>query len=225
MICDGGMASLVAVGLLESRDRVVIWIPPAGSACLDAEGVVVGPAHTDAAERFAELFALEQADRLDAPHAERGAAHTPTSFTLWHACKHALRSGCTTIVWPVLVGPLPDRLYACRETAHLTARLAWLSDPLRSGDATPEAAPQILTPLADLSPKQVAELALDLDLPTDAVWWSRSANRVAGSPAEVEQARAIWEPALREAQRACGFDVEIIIPPQQEPPAKRHSRG
>lgn len=105
----------------------------------------------------------------------------------------ALRAGCSRLIWPVQVDraagdreALDHAAEAC-DRALLVSRLLLLD---AAGAPVPEV--NILTPLVDLEDDQVAELALDLAIPVQSVWWWGS--QVRGEQADYERQR--WTTAL-----------------------------
>lgn len=204
VISDGGIASAVTLAMPARTDHVTAWVPPEGSPCFDAPaaGAVVGPASLAATQRLADLLGLRGVERCKAPWIAGATAGAPSAMILLAACEDARRLGCGVVAWPVICNDDPDRMLAADETASLVARLSWLADPLApaSAAATSRHLPSVRTPLADLTIAQIADLALDLDVPMDAFWWS------AGDPSAAARAvGTLWEPAIASALERRGY--------------------
>jgi hypothetical protein len=206
VIFDGGVASLVATLLAEHPERSIAWLPPTGSPSLDAPAHAVGEACSAAAERLVELLGMKGLER-PAP-VWRGNGPMPAHLMLWLACQDARRLGCESVLWPVVAGHDPDAMVAADETAALVARLSWLNPPeVRDRK---DIAPDIKTPLADLTREQVTDLALDLDAPVDGVWWFRptAIGAETAGMAEItaaQDAKLLWNKALDASARRRGF--------------------
>lgn len=100
--------------------------------------------------------------------------------------------GGLLVIWPVHLGggdagASLDRIGAALDRALLVSRLA-------SMDADVPGGVRLEAPYADLTDRQVAELALDLDAPLHTCWW---ADVDAGPDAAAERDR--WERVLRSA--------------------------
>ena len=112
------------------------------------------------------------------------------------ACAHAAAAaGYSRVVWPITAGAGEgvdiDRAAAIMDRALLCGRLVAI-------DASSHGRPgiHIETPYADLSDKQVADLALDMAVPLEGCWWW--SDRETGTDAGAELARARWMPRLME---------------------------
>ena len=81
-----------------------------------------------------------------------------------------------------------DRIAQAADRALLAGRLAGL-------DATLHASPgvQVETPLLDLTDGQLADLAMDMDVPLETCWWWGGDT---GHDAQAHQARARWRSSL-----------------------------
>jgi hypothetical protein len=212
VISDGGIASAVTLAMPARTDHVTAWVPPEGTSCFDAPaaGAVVGPGALAATQRLADLLGLRGVERCRAPWisgaasggATGGTIGAPSAMILLAACEDARRLGCGVVAWPVICNDDPDRMLAADETASLVARLSWLADPLApsSAAATSRHLPSVRTPLADLTIAQIADLALDLDVPVDAFWWSGG-----DTSAAARAVGTLWEPAIASALERRGY--------------------
>jgi hypothetical protein len=99
--------------------------------------------------------------------------------------------GCERVVWPVSAG-LGEALNVER-IAEIADRALLASKLVALDRAVKCPAFNIVTPYVDYTDVQIAECALDLDVPVDDVWW----HSVAGDEAEADRRR--WGPALRSA--------------------------
>lgn len=225
IISDGGLPALVSCMLAINPEGVVIWSPPQGSPGLDHPGARIGPQHRAAVERQADLLGLRGVEfgaplnwPSEASAAEEDDVHTlPTSALLMLATAEARRLGCDDVVWPVVCGSDLDELASAAERARLVSRLSML--PTHQGK-TRSGVPgliRIRTPLADLTPLQVAELALDLDAPIQTCWWQPGVRpatlaeapgadgaNASQVPVWVGDSRLLWEGALRDAATTRG---------------------
>jgi len=178
ILTDGGLGSLVAVAIADAarRDgkyRLLPAIDPARGSLQRA-----------AIERQAEVYGAEIApDFLQAAEAGLGA-----SQVLLAASQRAVEGGCASLVWPLTAWTQDgfDRAAIAADRALLVSRLVALDAPQHNQPAF-----RIETPLIDLTDAQVAELAVDMDVPVQLCWWW---NQGEGS---AESAR--WLPHLRHA--------------------------
>lgn len=223
VLCDGGLASLVAMFMLDERDSAIAWTLPAGTPSLDSPGVSLTAAHAAIAQRQADLAGLRRAmapaATISLGNGSDGTAHPlPWAMVLLMACKDAARLGCERVIWPILAGDEPDALHAADQTAHLVARLSWLPSlenrPGHASRAAGSAAggrdesctPVIHIPLADLQGAQLADLALDLDVPSASCWWNQPEEDASPIDAKAAtRARGLWTPLLETAGRLRGY--------------------
>jgi len=107
--------------------------------------------------------------------------------------------GCDSLIWPAHAGRGEsvdiDRLAQIQDRAALIARIVSLETRGVVGTQL-----TILTPVADLTDPQLAELAADLAAPVDASWW---AARGSATP-QAAAAIARWEPLLLDAGLTIG---------------------
>jgi len=107
-------------------------------------------------------------------------------------CAHAAAvEGFSRVVWPATAGLGEgldlDRLAAIVDRAMLCGRVVAID---ANGHGQP--AIHIEAPYADLTDRQIADLALDLSVPLEGCWWW------GGQDAATELARARWMPRLVE---------------------------
>lgn len=190
VIADGGLPSMVAAVLCAVRQEasggLVIWHPrfDPGSA------------------RAGAVAALAQRLRaVVAPGSEKPGEATRM---LLGAAMDAMRAGAERVVWGVHLGwgrdwagepggdgggPELDRLATEIDRSVLISRLVSLE-----GSAGARGV-RIDTPVIDLSDAQLADLALDLAVPTDLCWFERP--EAAGDPA-ADAERRRWSAVLAE---------------------------
>lgn len=174
---------------------------------LAEEGAIFGIRATPDHEQ--SLAAIQaQAELLEAPIV--GVSDPADASTLLlAAARHAAAAGATRLIWPVAVDADLDRLTTEADRAVLIARLIALEPEL--GPAAGAGRFEVQTPLLDLSDAQVAEVAIDLDVPVWRCWWwpiARGESEAA--PEVIEAARALarrWTTALREA--GWSEDIEL----------------
>lgn len=194
VLCDGDLPGMVALGLTQDAQG-----GPGGC------GVLSGPVTTSGAEalaaRIRAMAEAQAADCLDFPAVAPSAltsGHRRTRY-LCEAVQQAISNRFTTLVCPWQAETFdPDRARPADEPpsvdglareldrALLVSRLVTL-DAAEHGVGVFE----IQTPLIDLSDVQVAELALDLDVPIwRAWWWEATRGKQAKDPALGERAIA-----------------------------------
>lgn len=167
VMVDGDLPALLACAAASRADRLVspggdrrgssAWTPPG----LDTPREV-------AAQRQAEFFGLAMiGPEHRQPEPARDAAWTE-SLMLLEASRAAAESGLHAVVWPIHAGPELDLDQAARavDRALLVSRLASLD-----AEARGIAPIEVHAPYADFTSEQVAELALDMDLPVSLCWW------------------------------------------------------
>lgn len=200
ILSDGGLTSLLAAAIACDRDsgardpsvegRSLVWATGTGGD--------LDPACVQAASNHAEIFTLEflppiAGEGTDIP-ALLGLRGEVESLTLLRACYLAAARGCRRVLWPVQLGGSAhaeasdlDSIARAIDRATLITRLVNL-DGCEVGGV--EIA--IETPFVDLDDAQVADLALDMELATDACWWSGAYGQAPGSQVERER----WLPLL-----------------------------
>jgi hypothetical protein len=177
VLSDGGLEGLIAAAMAVERaappvDRHVhLWAVP---------GAFEG---ADVVRETAQAAALRQASLLRMGIVS---ARVPASAThagevdsglLLRAGSIAAELGCRRVLWAVRAprdratgGVDVDAASRAMDRALLVSRLVELDL-----ETTPGGPPEVRveTPLVDLSDEQVADLALDLSVPLESVWWMR----------------------------------------------------
>ena len=185
MIVDGGLESLIAAMLLDRSGAVRAWYVGAG-----AED---SPLRRAAAELQADILGVDTIHNPRTPPETWGSL--PGGFgesaMLLEAVAEALRTRCARVIWPRTTNGDLDSMTDASDRALLVARLGLIeSTRTQSLDI------RIDTPLLDLSQKQLADLAVDMDAPVWSVWW---ALPEAMDHPEAERARSRWLTLLRGA--------------------------
>jgi len=137
--------------------------------------------------RHAEAYSLEVIGESAAPGMDAAAGEAET-LGLMAAAHAGVRRGCLGVTWPATGAAGDsldlDRIAAITDRAFLVGRLVAM-DAAAAGAA----GLRLETPYADLTDRQVAELAMDMDVPVAACWWW--GNDRAGA-----EERARWMRAL-----------------------------
>lgn len=104
----------------------------------------------------------------------------------------AARVQCSRVVWPGHAGGHDsvdlDRLSQIADRSLAASKFAGLCS-----SASTAVGLHVDTPFADLTDRQLADLAIDMDAPVDACWWWQAGDR--GSEAQREKSR--WMKALQ----------------------------
>jgi hypothetical protein len=197
LIDDGGVASLAASCLCADPRRVTPAIAAGRAAGAKSRG--------EAVRRRADLLGFAQPITLPAGPAKtaEGDKETDpsdpalTTDLLLRAGHEAIRLGVSRVVWPVHCAT--DLAAMDRELARarLVERLVNLDAPPAEGRGAHEPAVLFETPLLDLTDRQIAELAADLDAPLDVCWWCQK-----DGPAPCGRCAGCrrWEPQLTAAR-------------------------
>ncbi len=207
VVSDGGLASLVACFLVEDPQSVVVWSPPAGAELLDLPGVPTDEHNTRAAKRQSDALAFGGC-LVSPPLADLAPVGTAPAWNiLARACLDAASAGCTSVSWPISCGADAGRLADAAEAARLVARLQML--PPVPGGKAPREPLEVTLPVADLDAQNLADLALDLDVPLQALWWR--CPQAGHTPAGIDAGLA-WDPVLRDvaASRGVIWDAEAV---------------
>ncbi|MCA9311576.1 MAG: hypothetical protein KDA21_10250 [Phycisphaerales bacterium] len=166
VINDGSLPGLLASLMAGDTGAVTAWVPLGGDVA--------------AARRQAE--ALGYADIIDSDDTGE------TSAVLLAACREAASRGLSRVIWPVFYGSDLDAIQESVERAALVSRLAAL-DRLGGGLVGVEGhlSPEVEYPFADLGILELAELAVDLDVPEGL---ARTGSELEAAIAGVRQAWA-----------------------------------
>jgi hypothetical protein len=198
LICDGGLAGLIATAYEAER-----W-GRASDAGARAEPPLVWSGHVQGiqaaqAAAAASLFGLTHLAQPTQAGLEELGSGGAASAVLLTAGYVAASHGCERIVWPVQVGagtdqesaaPNLDALARAVDRALLVSRVVALDAHEHGRPAV-----RIETPFADLSDRQLADLAFDMDVPVHVCWWWEES---AASP-EATTERRRWLGALAAA--------------------------
>lgn len=200
IIADGGLNSLVALACA-SDEAVTLGSSRASGACAHVwVPPVFGPTERERAHAVERQIALYNARRIarspiDDPlrpfhtDAESGQARTQILFAaLSHARDHRL----SRVIWPLHPGLASDEDGVNLEFAGSIIDRALLVEQLARIDAPAEPlATSIETPHADLTDRQLVEIAQDLSLPVRTLWWW------GGSSDEAMRERERYEPLMQ----------------------------
>ncbi|MFI4916296.1 MAG: hypothetical protein ACIAS6_07320 [Phycisphaerales bacterium JB060] len=194
VLCDGDLPGMVALSLVQDS-----------LASAHGCGLLAGPVaaeHGEAiAARIRALSESQAAECLDLPAVAPASLASGPHRTqyLTEAVHQAMSNGYASLSCPWQAGsfdpekareidevPSVDSLARELDRALLVSRLVTL-DAAEHGVGVFE----VQTPLMDLSDAQVAEMALDLDVPIwRAWWWEAAAGKRARDPALADRANA-----------------------------------
>lgn len=160
VISDAGLASTVAALLEAERCPPMLWVPPSSAGLMppighDHEAVLEAARRQSDLQGFAGVI-----DAGAAGSSLTGVGRLSRPIALLEALRAAMEHACARIVWPVACGSDLDEISTCAERALLVTRLAWLEEGSLTGPA-----PEIDTPLIDLTTRALHEMARDLDTP------------------------------------------------------------
>lgn len=191
VLADGGLAGLVAIAAAREAVSAYHTPLPAGQ---ETPRPMVMFVPRDANQTDLRVGAVRvQAQRYDvevvsAPlgvgglNIQNGDSGLADSISLSLAAGLATAAGYPEVIWPVSFGHPGepddvelDGLARAVDRAALATRLAAL-------DSDEHGVPsiRIKTPLADLSARQLAEVALDLNVPIELCWWWKAAELAGG---------------------------------------------
>lgn len=174
VISDGSLASLVAcataretivsAGGDEKTARPVVLFTPVGDE--------TNRARRQAIEKQAKLYELDIAEvrgelRGPGAHGSFGAGLHET-LNLIQATYQAASLGCDLVLWPVQFAGAPEveKIARVVDRALLVTRLASLDSAEHGRPAI-----RVDTPFADFTDKQLADLAIDMNVPIEMAWW------------------------------------------------------
>lgn len=199
VIANGGFLSLLALAMAREAvtaaggtgERPIAYLP---ALCGPTAGL-----KRAAAVRQADLF---DAELVEAPVPSQAASAVGEAQTrlLLAAAYAATSRNAAMVLWPVRAGVADDvdvtQASQAVDRALLLTRLVAID-----ADEHHQPGIRIETPFVDLSDRQVADLALDLDLPVRECWWWRDAyiERLNRMGPEHSRADAGVRPAEAEA--------------------------
>ncbi len=121
------------------------------------------------------------------------------SVAMLSACHLAASLGCSRVIWPVSAAASDsidlDRLTAIADRALVVSRLASLD--------TPPVGVTIEAPYAELTDRQIADLALDIGAALETCWWWKAGAPRGNANKFGNSERTRWTDALA----ACGWAV------------------
>lgn len=200
VLLDGDLPSVVALNAI--REEMEVHRREAGATAQATGRVAVcaipwngplGAVFYSAIHRLADVDGLP---KIEVSMPDFGSSATPgmqESAGLLMCAYAAAAAGYSRVVWPCTAGAGEgvdiDRAAAIMDRAVLCGRLVAI-------DAASHGRPgiHIETPYADLSDRQIADLALDLAVPLEGCWWWPDRETATDSGAEL--ARARWMPRL-----------------------------
>ena len=197
IICDGGVASLLACAIESDRSaHPIMWCPPSITAEQRA-----------AVRRQSEFFgATHSPERI--PNGDPGDPVESQLRMLLDAALVARARGGGEVIWPICTNPAPSGEGPDIETTARAVEQSLLVSQLvtLAGSGTPV---RIRTPFADLTERQLADLILDMDLPVWLCsWWDGDAS----------PEREKWSRLLREAGWAGPLQPPVVVPPRRTSP-------
>lgn len=156
--------------------------------------------HIDAVAVQTRHYALTEcpADRRPASATASSASEGEReSVAMLSACHLAASLGCTRVIWPVSAAASDsidlDRLAAIADRALVVSRLASLD--------TPPLGVTIEAPYAELTDRQIADLALDIGAALETCWWWKATNTRGNANKFGASEHARWTEALA----SCGW--------------------
>jgi len=247
VLADGGLAGLVAIAA--AREAVSAYhVPqPVGQ---ETPRPMVMFVPRDASQTDLRSTAVRaQAQRYDAEvvaaplgvgglSIQGGDSGLADSISLSLAAGLATAAGYPEVVWPATFGAPVEPDTIDLDAASRAIDRAALATRLAALDSGEHRIPsiRIKTPMADLSARQLAEVALDLNVPVEMCWWWRAADLAGGMTSSATHAavelRHQWtalltqlgwrERATLEEDRA---DDGAGNPPVQSPQGARSVAG
>lgn len=193
ILSDGGITSLLAA----ATAREWASIPPRKGSKPIQDAIVLPrphlpPARQRAVELQAEFFGFELLVPILESIGVQTSAGEMRTRELLSATYAAARHACDTMIWPLQAArdhePDLDLIAKAADRAVLVSRLV-------SIDGDQHAFPFIAleTPYIDLQDTQIAELAVDLNVPLRLCWW----NVAASDDSEAADERERWEQLMR----------------------------
>ena len=202
IMADGDVPSLVALAaareaFLSSKEPPTRAAAAWAWSALSETSVPRRRAVEAQAKALGLVFVEGALDALTRAHAFPGEQE---SAAILAAGFDAARQGRSQIIWPAVAGGDGgvERVARVSDKATLLTRLLGLDSPQHG-----VASIRIEAPMADLSDRQVADLAAELGVPVQLCWWWTQGNTAAGASVEAkalaDAARRRWEPLLQGA--------------------------
>lgn len=168
VLCDGGLESLVALASAvehatagPSRVLATPAVIAASATSPTTLGGRVTAAGVECVRQQARVLGA-RCEILPGLEPSRDAAES-ASLSLVRAVEAAAQHGAAKVVWPIVVGPTDAGALA------RVLNLSLMAGRLVSVDRGVEIVAD--TPLADLEDWQIADIAVDLSVPAERVWW------------------------------------------------------
>jgi len=202
VIVDGDLGSLVALACASDESVSLGSGRATGPCALAWQPPNFGTTtheRANACERQASLFNARLLPRSPADDSLRhqrdvGQAGPVMTQTLFGSLDHAHELGSSRVIWPTHPGRLGDDTSIDLSLASTIMDRALLVEQLAKLDATSgQERICIETPHADLSDRQLVEIATDLAVPIKTLWWWGSSV-----DDEAVQERERWEPLMQE---------------------------
>lgn len=201
IVVDGDLGSLVALACASdesvslgsgrgSGPSAVAWQPPIfGTTERERTGAIDRQTSLLNARRMPKS-AKDDPLRL---HQDKTESGTVMTQVLFGALSHSQEFGISRVIWPAHPGRLGDDTSIDLDLASTIIDRALLVEQLAKLDA--DSAQEricIETPHADLTDRQLVEIATDLAVPVKTLWWWGS------SQDEAVRQRERWEPLMQE---------------------------
>ena len=107
----------------------------------------------------------------------------------------AARLQCTRVVWPVHAGGHDavdiDRLSQIADRGLVASKFASICS-----SASTAVGLHVDTPFADLTDRQLADMAIDIDAPVDACWWWKATDKASDKSSEEQREKTRWVKSL-----------------------------
>ncbi|MBN4082728.1 hypothetical protein JYS44_00670, partial [Phycisphaeraceae bacterium AH-315-B13] len=214
IVVDGDLGSLVALACASDESVSLGSGRATGPCALAWQPPIFGTTErerTNASERQTSLFnarLLPRSTRDDSlrQHQDAGLAGPVMTQVLFGSLGHAHERGSGRVMWPMHPGRVGDDTAIDLDLASAIIDRALLVEQLAKLDAAPgQERVCIETPHADLSDRQLVEIATDLAVPIKTLWWWGS------SADEAVVQRERWEPLMQETGLWRSADRRTVV--------------
>ena len=191
VLADGGLAGLVAIAA--AREAVSAYHAPVPAGQETPRPMVMFVPREASQTDLRSTAVRAQAQKYDvevvaAPlgvgglNIQSGDSGLADSISLSLAAGLATAAGYPEVVWPAHFGEPGEPDEVGLDAAARAVDRAALATRLAALDSEEHRVPsiRIKTPLADLSARQLAEVALDLNVPIELCWWWKAAELAGG---------------------------------------------